>query len=112
MLENTDLLPSAKSFEIISDKSGYITKMDAEKIGSLSVSLGAGRIKKDDAIDFGAGFVLLKKTGDKIEKGEVICTAFTNREVSKEEITSAYLGAVKIEEKAAEKLPLIYKIIK
>ena len=112
VLENTDLLPSAKSFEIICPQDGYITKMDAEKIGSLSVSLGAGRAKKEDSIDFGAGFTLLKKTGDKVKKGDSLCTVFTNREVSKDEVTSAYLGAVKIEEKAAEKLPLIYKIIK
>ena len=38
-------------FPVISEKSGIVTKLDAEKIGTISCKLGAGREKKEDKID-------------------------------------------------------------
>src|SRR5699024_10753506 len=49
---------------------GYIAKNDVEKIGNASVLLGAGRIKKEDAIDFAAGIVMHKKLGDYVRPGD------------------------------------------
>lgn len=43
--------------------------MDAQEIGEASVLLGAGREKKEDAIDYAAGIRLYKKTGDRWKKG-------------------------------------------
>ena len=40
--------------------------------------LGAGRDKKSDSIDFGAGIRLNKKIGDSIQKGEPVMTLFYN----------------------------------
>lgn len=59
---------------------GYVQHMNSEKIGISSVVLGAGRIVKDAPIDFTAGIVLNKKTGDKVEKGDVLATLYTSRE--------------------------------
>ena len=42
------------SYELTAPQDGYICKNDVEKIGNASVLLGAGRIKKEDAIDFAA----------------------------------------------------------
>ncbi|MGI9089272.1 MAG: thymidine phosphorylase [Chthoniobacterales bacterium] len=50
--------------------SGVIKKIDAEAIGRASVMLGGGRQKSDDEIDFAVGFSQIKKTDEKIEKGE------------------------------------------
>ena len=36
---------------VISEKTGIVTKLDAEKIGTISCKLGAGREKKEDKID-------------------------------------------------------------
>lgn len=36
---------------VISEKTGVVTKLDAEKIGTISCKLGAGREKKEDKID-------------------------------------------------------------
>jgi len=62
------------SYDIISEKSGYISKMDAKAIGMCCVHLGAGRVKKGDAIDYSAGIILAKKTGDFVEKGDILAT--------------------------------------
>ena len=46
--------------------------MDTEKFGMASVLLGAGRLTKEDSIDFSAGIVLQKKVGDYVNRGDVL----------------------------------------
>ena len=57
-------------------QSGWIVQADAEKIGRASVLLGAGRETKDSAIDFGAGIMLHKNKGDRVEAGEPLATLY------------------------------------
>lgn len=72
-------LPTASVQEpILAERSGFITHMDAAQVGVASSLLGAGRMKKDDAIDYGAGIVLNKKTGDFVEAGEPLAWLHTN----------------------------------
>ena len=61
----------AASFELLAEQDGYIVANDAEKIGSASVLLGAGRQKKGDPLDFAAGITLHKKRGDYVKKARV-----------------------------------------
>ena len=69
-LEDTSLFEKAKySTHVFSAESGYIKKMDTEEIGLISVLLGAGRTKKEDRIDFSAGSIINKKTGDFFKLG-------------------------------------------
>ncbi len=49
---------------------GYIADIDAFALGLASNRLGAGRTKKEDAVDPTAGFVLLKKPGEAVMPGE------------------------------------------
>ncbi len=58
--------------EVLSEESGYITGMHAEKVGKAASLLGAGRMKKGDAIDGKAGVRCLKKVGEHVEKGEAV----------------------------------------
>lgn len=58
--------------EIKAGKSGYISKIDAMKFGLAAVILGCGRKKVSDKIDYASGIILKKKSGDRIEKGDVI----------------------------------------
>lgn len=64
------------SYELLAEQDGYIVANDAEKIGSASVLLGAGRLKKGDPIDYAAGIVLHKKRGDFVRKGESLATFY------------------------------------
>ena len=59
-------------------QSGCIVRADAEQIGRASVLLGAGRETKESAIDFGAGIVLHKNKGDRVEAGEAIATLYAD----------------------------------
>ena len=67
---------SDKTLEIHSVKSGKIVGIDAYGFGNLSVSLGAGRITKEDKIDYGVGIVLNKTVGDTVLAGDTLCTLY------------------------------------
>ena len=78
-IENTDLFESAKfKHEIKASRNGFITKMDTEGIGASALALGAGRRTKDEDIDYSAGIILNKKTGDYVSEGNTIATLLSS----------------------------------
>ena len=93
-------------------KDGFIAAMDCAVIGKTATLLGAGREKKGDLIDMSAGVTLLRKTGDFVQRGEVIAYLHTNREERLGEADALYLSALTLSEDPTEKEPLVYKIIK
>ena len=100
----------AASFELLAEQDGYIVANDAEKIGSASVLLGAGRQKKGDPLDFAAGITLHKKRGDYVHKGESLATFYgvaDKFEAAAEEYRS---GLVYGAEQPAE-TPLVYALV-
>ncbi|MFK4785640.1 thymidine phosphorylase [Fusobacterium sp. MFO224] len=73
LTENYSLLPMAKKeFLVRTENSGWVSGIEAEKVGKAGMVLGAGRATKKDIIDHSVGVVLNKKTGDEVEVGEVI----------------------------------------
>ena len=85
-IENLEKFEKAKYIiPVKSKKIGVVTKLPAEEIGKLSVYLGAGRIKKEDNIDYAVGIELNKKISDRVNLGEVIAIIHTNdKEKAKE----------------------------
>ncbi len=70
-IDNPDLLPRAeKLYPVKAVGSGYVSRLDAESIGTAAVSLGAGRATREDDIDHSVGIILEKKIGSFVEKGE------------------------------------------
>ena len=79
MLVNPGRLPRAKYHVAVkAPAGGYVTAINAEAVGMASMLLGAGRKKKDDPVDYSAGVTLVKKIGDRVQKGETICILHTN----------------------------------
>jgi pyrimidine-nucleoside phosphorylase len=112
LIDDTDLFP--KSFfehKIISDKSGYISKMNAETIGLCAMELGAGRKTKEDKIDYTSGIILNKKSGDRVATGDVLATLFTNRKSALDDAEKLFLNSLSFTDKAPKKQKLIYKTI-
>lgn len=64
-----------------SDKTGTLKSIDAMKIGNLSLKLGAGKISDKEKIDYNAGIKLFKEKGDKVKKGEILATLYTNKNI-------------------------------
>ncbi len=91
--DNYNLFNVGKNkIEIKAQNDGYVSKLDALAIAKACKLLGAGRDKKSDSIDPGAGCVLKKKTGDKVQKGETILTLYFN-DVKPEKLEEAKISA-------------------
>ena len=72
---DTARLPLAPvQLEVPSDTSGYLSHIECEKVGLISMHLGGGRATKESAIDLSVGLVLHKKVSDHVEKGESLGT--------------------------------------
>ncbi len=79
IIKDYRLLPqAAHSRSVKSERSGYVSGVDALRIGLASQHTGAGRETKEDSIDMSAGIVLNKKISDKVEKGDVLFTVYAN----------------------------------
>lgn len=66
--------------EIIAESEGYVHEMNALQIGKAALTLGCGRMKVDDEIDYLAGIILNKKCGDKVSKNEKLCEVYSGNE--------------------------------
>ena len=95
-------------YKIYSKKEGYLTKMNTEEIGKIASLLGAGRMTKDDIIDYEAGIILNKKINDYVKENDLLATLYTNKEV---DLTDNYLHAIEINNKSTEN-KLILGVIK
>ena len=105
--DTSKFIDASVCIEYKAEKSGYINKIDAQKIGRASVLLGAGREKKDDVIDFGAGIYLCKKTGDEVREGDTVARLYTNIN----EYADSALAVIKEAFDYSQKKPYIGKTV-
>ena len=110
---DTDLFPKAKhSLKVFSPKDGYISRVDTEKYGEVSLILGAGRSTMADKIDMTAGLILKKKTGDAVKKGDVIAELFTtDKPEMLEKAAELMLSATGFSDAAPKARPLVFDIL-
>lgn len=72
-------LPKAKhTHQILATESGVLSKFDALALGVASWRLGAGRERKEDAVQFGAGIELHAQLGSSVTKGQPLMTLHTD----------------------------------
>lgn len=108
MLDHPEKYPLAKtSFDVVSAGDGFITGMNTHALGMLSVNLGAGRHKAEDQVDAQAGFVLHKKLYDKVRKGDVLATVYTNKSLERPPVIDKFLHCLEISDKPASQEPLV-----
>lgn len=88
--------------EIKARKTGYITGMQTEEIGLVSLLLGAGRETKESVIDLSAGIEICVKIGDYVRAGDTIALLYTNDNKKMEEAGMRLLDAVVIGEEAVK----------
>ena len=109
VLRDATLFRKAKyAHDICAPADGYIVQNDVERIGNASVLLGAGRIKKEDSIDFAAGIIMHKKLGDAVKAGESICTLYADDDTLFAAAEEMYVGGLTIGAEKPEVPPLIY----
>lgn len=95
VLDDESLLAIGKFiYDVTAPQDGYITHMNTEQCGIASVMLGAGRTVKDGPIDYSAGIVMHKKTGDDVRAGESIATLYASHESLLLNAAKTYLEAI------------------
>lgn len=109
--ENTEKFEKARYQANIAFEEGYISKIDAEKIGKIACNLGAGRIKKEDKIDMSAGIIVNKKVGDYTKKEDIVAILYSNSKEKIEEAKEMINQAITITDKKVEKEKMILGII-
>jgi pyrimidine-nucleoside phosphorylase len=66
--------------EVRARQAGWVVGMNAEGVGVAACELGAGRERIEDAIDPAAGILLARKTGDRVEEGDLLATLYSSSE--------------------------------
>ena len=99
------------TYDVTSPQDGYITYMNTEQCGIASVMLGAGRTIKDGPIDYSAGIVMHKKTGDSVTVGESIATLYASDESLFTNAAQTYLEAITIGNTAPKVVDTILDIV-
>lgn len=103
-------LPVAKeTHDVIAQSDGYLIKLDALSVGMASWRLGAGRARKEDVVQAGAGIQWHVGHGEAVAKGAKLFTLHTDEparfESALEVLTTGYAVGDKAE--ISERLPLI-----
>ena len=102
---------ATKTFEITSDKDGYVANIDAYKTAYACKLLGAGREKKTDSIDYSVGVFLRKIYSEPVKKGETIAVLYANNDEKLKQASVYLKDAFTICENKPDERNMIYKII-
>ncbi|MGW5448529.1 thymidine phosphorylase [Streptomyces asiaticus] len=72
-------LPVAREHHVLhAESTGVLTRLDAYAVGLAAWRLGAGRARKEDPVQAGAGIELHAKPGDHITAGQPLLTLHTD----------------------------------
>lgn len=112
VIDDESLLAIGKfTYDVTAPQDGYITYMNTEQCGIASVMLGAGRTVKDGPIDYSAGIVMHKKTGDAVRMGERIATLYASDESLFTNAAQTYLAAITIGNTAPKVVDTILDVV-
>lgn len=97
---------------VVSDKDGYVEKINAREVGIISGALGAGRVRKEDNIDQSVGIVLCKKVSNEVKAGDILYYVHANNADLGNEAVSKLKDTYKISKEKVEKPQAIIDIVK
>jgi thymidine phosphorylase len=102
------VLPTASHVEtVVAGRSGVLTKLDAWGVGVAAWRLGAGRARKEDAVDPGAGIVCRARPGEPVSAGDVVLELHTDRPDRIGRALESLDGAIEIGDAAPDAAPLV-----
>lgn len=112
-IKDTNKFEKAKYIiEVKSTKNGYIQEINAENIGKLACSLGAGRIKKEDKIDNSVGIILNKKVSEHVKNGDTLAYIHSNSQDKLKDVEEKLQNIIFIGDKKVIKSNNVIKILK
>ena len=110
---DTSRLPLAPvQYEALAEAGGYVQRIEAEKVGLVSMHLGGGRATKDSEIDLSVGLVLHKKVGDKVEAGDSLATIHASSPEKAEEAARLLKNCFELSRRPVEHRSFIKAIVR
>jgi thymidine phosphorylase len=111
-LDKFELLPNATGMrEVTSPRPGYVSSIAAQDIGAASNMIGAGRVRKEDAIDPAVGIILEVKVGEKVDAGAILCRLYYTKEDRVEEAAEMVEDAFRISSQKPDERELILEVV-
>jgi thymidine phosphorylase len=102
------VLPTAAHVEtVVADRSGVVSRLDARGVGVAAWRLGAGRARKEDAVDFAAGIICHFRPGDEVSAGDVLLELHTDHAELFARAYESLEGAVVVSDSAPRPGPLV-----
>ena len=93
--------------EVPAPRGGVVQRCHALAIGRAAAQLGAGRARKEDAVDHAVGIVVHRKRGDEVERGDSLATVHARGEFDASAVTACF----DIGDEPAEPAPLILEML-
>ncbi|QSX41685.1 thymidine phosphorylase [Shewanella cyperi] len=106
-------LPKAQIIRpVYADREGYAYSMVTRELGLAVVTLGGGRRKPGDALDYSVGLSNVCTLGQTINKDTPLAMIHAQSEAAFEEAAKAVRGAIKVADSQPEKTPEIYQYVR
>ena len=110
--DDVSLLPQAPCVvPVHAREDGYLSHVNGMALGLAAQRMGAGRVKKEDLIDPAVGFVMEKRIGDFVKKGDILCTLHAKSLESAGEAENKILSALTFSKEKAPRARLLYALI-
>ena len=90
---------------------GYVYEVEAKNIGQAVVNLGGGRLKKEDTVDHHVGIEVIKKIGDKINKGDILMYIHANNDMEARKQIEYLRNSYKLADRPVAKLKEILDVV-
>jgi pyrimidine-nucleoside phosphorylase len=102
-----------ESLTVDANRAGFVRAIDAQAIGECAVALGAGRVRKEDAIDASQWIHLMRKIGDSVTPGQTLARFSAPRARDTAEHVRARLhAAFTIGDAAPPRRPLVLEAVR
>ena len=112
-LDRIDELCRVKTIlNVYPKRAGYISSMNAERIGTAAQILGAGRATKEESIDPAVGLVMKKRLGDFIRADEPLCVMYVNDESKVNAALEMFHSAFEYSDAKPEYRPMVYDVVR
>lgn len=96
---------------VYADRPGIVSAMDTRALGMAVVSMGGGRRRASDSIDYSVGFSDVAQLGDAVDGQRPLAVIHASDEASWQDAASAVKRAVAVGEAAPAPTPVIYRRI-
>lgn len=106
------LTKAAQMYTAISTEAGYITAVHGRALGAIAMSMGAGRARKEDAIDPMVGIRLFKELYDEVHVGDPLFTIYCKKGADLPTLAQQCADQIIVSPKPVKKIPVVAEIIK